>query len=115
VARVEAGAIGAVAGGVVGYALKGIVRQYGWLDVASGAALGMAIGSSAKGSVIGFGAGAVAGTVLLAAVPSFRVTDAVSVSLAALAIGGVLGWVADGAEAQRDGDVPIMFSVSFTP
>jgi hypothetical protein len=113
--RVEGGLIGAFAGGLVGYALKGVVRQYGWLDVASGAALGLAVGSSARGAALGFGAGALVGGVLLATVPSIRVTDAVGVSLAGLAVGGVLGWVGDAVEAQRDGSAPVFLSFTVTP
>ncbi len=114
VRRVEAGMIGAAAGAVVGYALKGVVRQYGWLDVVSGAAIGLAVGSSAKGAAIGLGAGALAGGVLLATVPRVRVTDAVAVSAAGLALGGILGWVNDAVRANEASFTPV-FSVSWTP
>jgi len=111
VARRSRGALwGAGIGGVVGYAMKRGIRPYGWVDVASGAALGMAIGASGRGAVIGLGAGALAGGILFAAVPSVRLGDALAVGLAGMAIGGVMGWVADAANANSSAGQPLVLS-----
>jgi len=101
---------GAGIGGVVGYAMKAGIRPYGWVDVASGVALGAAIGASGRGAAIGLGAGAFAGGILFAAVPSVRLGDAVAVGLAGMAIGGVMGWVADAANANSSGGQPLVLS-----
>jgi hypothetical protein len=110
--RFRGGLWGAGIGAVAGYALKGVVRQYGWLDVASGAALGLAVGASARGAGIGFLAGAATGGVLLAIVPDVRVVDAVGVSLTGMAIGGAMGWVVDAARAGDAAGTPVMVSFS---
>lgn len=112
--RFEGAVIGAAVGALGGYALKGIVRQYGWLDVVSGAALGMAVGASGRGAGLGFLAGAAAGGVLLAVVPSVRIADAVGVGVAGLAIGGIMDWVVDAARTRGDGG-GVSLSFSFTP
>lgn len=111
--RGRAAVWGAGIGGVVGYAMKRGIRPYGWVDVASGAALGMAIGASGRGAVIGLGAGAAAGGILFAAVPSVRLGDAVAVGLAGMAIGGVVGWVADAANAEAPAGQPFVLSFRF--
>lgn len=101
-ARFRSAGIGAVAGGLTGFILRGLVRQYGWVDAGAGAALGGAVGASARGSAYGFAAGALVGTLLWRAVPSVELADAVGLSLAGLAVGGLGGWVQD---ALREGQV----------
>lgn len=110
--RFKAGLLGAGVGAVAGYALKGVIRQYGWMDVASGAALGMAVGASARGAGIGFVAGAATGGVLLAIVPDMRVVDAAGVSLGGMAVGGLIGWISDAVGAGDQTGSPVVLSFS---
>lgn len=105
--RYRNGLIGLGVGAAAGYALKVVIRQYGWLDVASGAVLGGAIGASGMGALYGVGAGALVGGVLLATVPSIRVVDAAGVMMVGLAAGSMIGWALSAADAADQAAAPV--------
>ena len=98
---------GAVIGGLVGFGLSQGSRQYQGTDVAAFAAVGSAIGASPTGAGIGFGVGAAIGSLAWLASPKLTVGDAVAVSLAGLAVGGLAGWVA-GADRADSGSPTIV-------
>jgi hypothetical protein len=107
-------AIGFGAGAMVGLVLKEVVRQYGWLDVVSTGAVGMAIGAQPQGSALGLGAGLFVGSVLWLTVPSWGFPDFAAAGLLGLAAGGLAAWIVDAAEANSAGGtgVTIPFSLS---
>ena len=95
--------IGAAVGGVTGLFLRRVVRHYGWWDAGAGAVLGAAIGAAPAGAGIGFASGALVGTVLWQAVPSFEVADAVALGLGGMALGGLASWVVSAVNSAEDG------------
>ena len=110
--RLENAAWGAAAGAVVGLGLKQFIRQYGWSDVASASVLGLAIGASAKGSGLGFAAGAATGLLLWGLHPSVGPGGAVGWALAGMAIGGLADWVADAVQGDPEtSGIPVSFRV----
>jgi len=110
--RLENAAWGAAAGAVVGLGLKHFIRQYGWSDVASASVLGLAIGASAKGSGLGFVAGAATGLLLWRLHPSVGPGGAVGWALAGMAVGGLADWVAGAAQGDSEtSGIPVSFSV----
>jgi hypothetical protein len=106
-------AIGFVAGAAVGFVLKEVVRQYGWLDVVSAGAIGLSIGAQPEGAALGLGAGLFVGSVLWLAVPSWELPDLDVTGLLGLAVGGVAAWVVAAADANSSGGtgVTIPFSL----
>jgi hypothetical protein len=100
-ARWRGAGYGAAAGTLVGYGLSRGVRQYGWLDVGTFLGVGVALGTSPLGAVLGFGTGAAVGGLLWLVVPEMKIGDAVAVSLVGLAVGGLAGWVS-GMDVHRD-------------
>lgn len=105
-------AIGFGAGAAVGFVLKEVVRQYGWLDVLSTGAIGMAIGAQPEGAVLGLGAGLFVGSILWLTVPSYGIPDLAAAGLIGVAAGGLAAWVFDAVEANTSegGGVTIPFS-----
>jgi hypothetical protein len=95
--------IGAAVGSVTGLFLRRVVRHYGWWDAGAGAVLGAAIGAAPAGAGIGFASGALVGTVLWQAVPSFEVADAVALGLGGMALGGLASWVVSAVSSAEDG------------
>jgi len=84
---------GAMIGGVVGFGLSRVARQYGWTDVGAFVAVGGAIGASPEGAGAGFGIGAALGTIAWLAIPDLKLGDAVAISVIGLAVGGLADWV----------------------
>ena len=112
--RLNGAGVGALVGAAVGYGLKVGIRQYDWPDVAAAAAVGAALGASPVGAGIGFGAGLTVGSVLWLAVPGQGLPEAVALSLAGLAIGGLFDWVL-GATTANGGSEPLVipFQIRF--
>ncbi len=92
---------GALIGSALGLGLRRAIRHYGWQDVGAAAALGAGIGASPHGAGIGFGLGAAVGGVLWLAVPGVGLPEAVGLSLAGLAVGGLAEWVGAAASARE--------------
>ena len=110
--RLENAALGATVGAVVGLALKKVVRQYDWPDVAAASVVGLAIGASAEGAGLGFAAGATTGFLLWRLHPKVGPAGVVGWALAGLALGGLGDWVADAVEGGSDAAaIPLSFSV----
>jgi len=98
---------GALIGGVAGFGLSRIARQYGWIDVGAFVAVGGAIGASPAGAGLGFGIGAALGTLGWLAIPEMKLGDAVAVSVLGLAAGGLANWVV-GASRAGDQGTPLV-------
>jgi hypothetical protein len=96
-------AIGAVAGGITGLVLQGLVRHYGWFDTGTGIILGAAFGAAPRGAGIGFATGAVVGGALFLALPQVEMGDAVGISLLGLAAGGLAEWIHSAANSGSEG------------
>jgi hypothetical protein len=99
--HLENAGYGAVAGGLVGWGLSGVVRQYAWPDPLAFAAVGAAIGASPEGAGLGFGVGATVGVLGWLTIQRFNVGDAISVAVVGLAVGGIAGWISDAAESRH--------------
>jgi hypothetical protein len=95
-------AYGAMIGGVVGFALKEAIPPYGWIDVATAAGIGAAIGTAPVGAVLGFAGGLAVGSILLITVPSFETADAVGMGFLGMAVGGLAGWVIRSIDAHEN-------------
>jgi hypothetical protein len=108
--RAENAGIGALVGAAVGVGLRRAVRQYGWADVGAAAVVGGAFGAAPRGSLIGFGAGTVAGAAAWWLLPDSGIADFVMLSLAGAAVGGMVEWAQGAASAKRDRPPP-SFSV----
>ena len=96
-------AIGAVAGGITGLVLQGLVRHYGWFDTGTGIILGTAFGAAPRGAGLGFAAGAVVGGALYLLLPQVELGDAVGISLLGLAAGGLAEWIQSAADSGSQG------------
>ena len=96
-------AIGFGAGAAVGLVLKEVVRQYGWLDVLSVGAIGLAFGAQPEGAALGLGAGVFIGSALWLAVPAFKLPDLAAASLIGMSAGGLAAWVVEAAQANAEG------------
>lgn len=99
--RVEEAGLGAAIGSVVGLGLMVGVRQYGWTDVAATAAVGSAIGAAPRGAAIGAGVGLVTGTLVWLVVPRAGLPEMLMVTLAGVAVGGMVDWGQGAARANR--------------
>ena len=112
--RLQGAGLGALVGAAVGYGLKVGIRQYGWQDVGAATAVGAALGASPVGAGIGFGVGLTVGSVLWLAMPGQGLPEAVALSLAGLAIGGLFDWVHGAATADSgSGPLVIPFQIRF--
>jgi len=105
--RLRGAGYGAAAGAVLGYAVTRMVRPYGWRDAATFVVIGGAVGASAKGAGIGFGAGVALGTLAWWLVPEVKLGDTIALSLTGLAVGGIAGWAVAGG-STGDGDRPAL-------
>jgi hypothetical protein len=97
---------GVLAGGLVGWGLTGVVRQYWWPDPVAFAAVGAAVGASPRGAGVGFAVGAAVGFLSWMTLPRVSVGDAISLALTGLAAGGLVGWVSEAARSRSGGDNP---------
>ena len=106
-------AIGFGAGAAVGFVLKEVVRQYGWLDVLSVGAIGMSFGAQPEGAVLGLGAGVFVGSILWLTVPSYGLPDLAAAGLIGVAAGGLAAWVFDAVEANANEGNGVTIPFSF--
>jgi hypothetical protein len=104
---------GALIGGIVGFGLSQGVRQYHLADVGAFTAVGAAFGASPKGAGIGLGVGAFLGSLSWMVYPKITVGDAVAISLAGLAAGGLAGWVLGAEKEPTDFPPLIPFQIRF--
>ena len=112
--RLHGAGLGALVGAAFGYGLKVGIRQYDWPDVSAAAAVGAALGASPVGAGIGFGVGLTVGSVLWLAVPGRGMPEAATLSLAGLAIGGLVDWVLSAATAGGgSGPLVIPFQIRY--
>lgn len=113
--RLRNAGYGGVIGAAAGYGLMLGIRQFGWADAGTFLALGAGIGASPVGSGIGWGVGALVGTVAWQAIPKVAVGDAVALSLLGLSVGGLVGWAMewDGSGPQDEPTLIIPFQISF--
>ena len=112
--RLHGAGLGVLVGAALGLGLKAGVLQYGWQDVGAAAAVGAALGAAPVGSGIGLGVGLAVGSVLWLAVPGQGLPDAVAISLAGLAIGGLVDWVHGVATADGGaGQLVLPFQIRF--
>ncbi len=101
--------IGAAVGSVTGLFLRRVIRPYGWWDAGAGAVLGAAIGAAPMGAGIGFASGALVGTVLWQAFPSFEVADVVGLGMGGMALGGLASWVVSAVDSAEDGGELVIY------
>lgn len=99
--RFKDAGIGTLIGGVVGIGLRRGVRQYGWNDVIVSAAIGGAIGAAPTGAMYGAGAGLVAGGIVWLVVPDGGLPEFVMLTLAGVAVGGLVDWAQGASDANR--------------
>ncbi|UCF20109.1 MAG: hypothetical protein JSU87_01495 [Gemmatimonadota bacterium] len=104
----RAAGYGALAGAAVGVLVKELVYYYDWVDVLAFTALGGAIGPVAPAAGLGLAAGAAVGFGLRLVVPSFELTDVAALGGIGLALGGLTAWALEAADARgnSDGDGP---------
>lgn len=112
VGRLESAGVGALVGGAVGVGLRSVVRQYGWGDAVTMAAVGGAVGSAPMGSALGAGAGAVTGALVWAVFPRAGLSDFVLFTLAGSALGGMIDWANGASTAKREAGRGVGFSFS---
>lgn len=112
--RAESAGYGALIGAVVGVGLRYGVRQYGWGDAVTVAAIGGAVGAAPMGTVIGAGAGAATGAILWAVFPRAGFSDFVLFAVAGAAVGGMIDWVNGAATAKRTATPTFGSSFSFS-
>jgi hypothetical protein len=93
--------LGTLVGGVIGVGLRRGVRQYGWNDVIVSAAIGGAVGAAPTGAMYGAGAGAVVGSIVWLVVPRSGLPDFIMLTLAGVAVGGLVDWAKGAANANR--------------
>lgn len=114
VVRLEGAGLGALIGGGVGVILSRAVRQYGWADAATVAAVGGAVGATPVGSGVGFGVGAAVGGIVWLAFPRAGLPDLLMFAMAGTAVGGMVDWADSAAKAKREGggtSFPLSFSI----
>jgi len=107
--------LGANIGAGVGFALKTLVRHYGWSDMLAVSAIGFGIGASGDGAGIGLAVGAVTGAALWGLHPQVGPAGAVAFTLAGLGLGAVVDWVSAAASKSGPGGAPITLAWSFHP
>ena len=91
---------GALAGGLVGWGLSKVVRQYAWPAPLAFAAVGAAVGASSQGAGEGFAIGAVVGALSWVAIPRFNVGDAISAAVVGLVVGGLSEWISEASRSR---------------
>ena len=96
-------AIGFTIGSGFGLVVKKVVLYSTWGDVLASGAIGMAVGTSPQGALIGLGAGAIVGVVAWQLIPRFDLVNATDATLLGMAIGGVGSLIYRGIKAQTNG------------
>jgi hypothetical protein len=109
--RARGSLYGLAIGGVAGLLLQQAVRQYAWNDALLVAAYGAAVGAAPWGVLIGTGAGTVVGALAWAVSPRGGWPDVILFGVVGGAVGGLADWVHGAVEGQRGGgNVPLTFS-----
>lgn len=98
---------GILIGGVAGAILQQGVRQYAWNDALLVAAYGAAIGAAPLGTLVGTGVGAAVGGLAWVALPRTGLADLVMLTLVGSTLGSLYDWV-DGASDAGGVDGPVM-------
>lgn len=113
--RLEHAGYGGLIGAAVGYGLMRGVRQFGWADAGTFLAVGAGVGASPLGAGIGWGAGALLGTIAWRAIPKVKVGDVVALSIFGMAAGGLVGWAVEwnGSDHQKEPTLVIPFEIRF--
>lgn len=96
-------AIGFAVGSGIGLVVKKVILYSTWGDVVASGAIGMAVGTSPEGALIGLGAGAVVGVVAWQLIPRFDLVNATDAMLLGMAIGGIGSLIYRGIKAQSEG------------
>jgi hypothetical protein len=108
-------AIGFGVGALGGVIVKPVAERVGWHDVATLGVVGASVGAAFPGSLIGLGAGGVAGLLAWQLVPGFERTNVVSAALVGLAVGGITQWIVRaGADPTSDPTVSAGIPVGMT-
>jgi hypothetical protein len=106
-------AIGFAIGGGVGLVVKKVILYSTWGDVLASGAIGMAVGTSPQGALIGLGAGAIVGVVAWQLIPRFDLVNATDATLLGMALGGVGSLIYRGIKAQTEGtDQPVTLPIT---
>ncbi len=106
-------AIGFAVGSGLGLVVKRVVLYSTWGDVVASGAIGMAVGTSPGGALIGLGAGAAVGVVAWQLIPRFDLVNLTDAALLGMAIGGIGSLIYRGITAQTDGTgQPVTFPIS---
>ncbi len=105
--RAESAGWGALAGGVVGVVMRSAVRQYQWSDALAFAAVGGAIGAASDGAWVGGAAGLAVGSLAWLVVPKAGLPEAVMLTLAGVAAGGLVDWAKGAGDANRIGTTSV--------
>lgn len=101
IARAESAGWGALTGAVVGTVMWKTVRQYSYADAMMLAAVGGAVGAAPKGAGLGAGVGAATGALAWWILPDSGLPDFVMLTLAGVAVGGILDWGLGAGDANR--------------
>ena len=101
IARAKSAGWGALTGAVVGTVMWKAVRQYSYADAAMIMAVGGAIGAAPKGAGVGAGVGAATGALAWWLLPDSGLPDFVMLTLAGVAVGGILDWGLGAGDANR--------------
>jgi hypothetical protein len=91
------------------------VRQFGWADVGTFTAVGAGVGASPLGAGIGWGTGALLGSIAWRTITKVKVGDVVAFSIFGLAAGGLIGWAVDwnGSDHHHRPTIQIPFQIRF--
>jgi len=109
------GAIGFVIGSGIGFAVKEIVLYSTWGDVLAAGAIGMAVGTSPEGSLIGMTVGGLVGVTMWQLSPKFDLVNATEVTLLGMAVGGVVSLIYRGISAQAESNQPdVVLPIQFS-
>jgi hypothetical protein len=113
--RLRGAGYGGLIGAAAGYGLMLGIRQFGWADASTFLALGAGVGASPVGSGIGWGAGALVGTIAWRVIPKVKVGDIAAFSMLGLSVGGLIGWALewDGSSPQEEPTLIIPFQIRF--
>jgi hypothetical protein len=103
------GAIGFVIGSGLGLVVKEVVLYSTWGDVFAAGAMGLAVGTSPKGALIGMTLGGALGVTLWQVIPKFDLVNATEVTLLGMAAGGVISLLYRGISAQAESNEPTVF------